>query len=388
MDPLEKTTQESWDGHVVEYDAKRFCFDQLVLDEIRSAGYRVDDLSEIDQVVPNDEVYELSRLLCESTRKPEFKQLIDDLVGEVVVPEGQLVPPISVQRQINVRIFLPNKPAATFPFHTGRLYGHGRASRSIWMPLTDVRSPEMKTASMQIIDAVKSRKLVSRAIEERLSISAMNELFGRFSRQCQAGPGAMVFFSQDNLHGNFVNETGKTRVSLDFRVAEEKFGQLLARKIPGGYFRLHNNEPQIDSKENDLDGEQKWVVYLSNNTQAVYGIPVHLQRLAVEAFCKTSNMKSHFEFFELEGMDHLPTLFHIIDKAESCVLLYSIFALPECVERRQSLYEALESRRVILHFVNENMTIHDWKSSREVESTLGFAGHGLPGNVVGLPSSK
>ena len=245
----------------------------------------------------------------------------------------------------------------------------------------------MKTASMQIIDANKSRELVDRAINEKMSISAMNELFGGFSSQCRAGLGEMVFFSQDNLHGNFVNETGKTRVSLDFRVAEEKFGQFLARKIPGGYFRLHKNETQADSLGIKFDEGQKWVVYLSNNTPAVYGIPVHLQRLAVEGFCKSSYIKSHFEFFELEGLGHLPTLFHIVEKAETNVLLYSIFALPECGELRSSLYSALEDSQVILHFVNENMTICDKESSKEVERTLDFAGHGLAGNVVGIPSA-
>ena len=46
---------------------------------------------------------------------------------------------------------LPNTPELYFPLHTGLLYGHGIASRSLWMPFVDVTADEDRTRSMQII---------------------------------------------------------------------------------------------------------------------------------------------------------------------------------------------------------------------------------------------
>ena len=45
-------------------------------------------------------------------------------------------------------------------------------------------------------------------------------------------------------------------------------------------------------------------------------------------------------------------------------------------------------KELILHFVNENLTIENSAQAEEVESYLEFAGHGLAENVVGLPEQQ
>src|SRR4029077_5185451 len=120
------------------------------------------------------------------------------------------------------------------------LYGHGIASRSLWMPFTDVSSDSDRSASMQILSIEKSRDLVKYAVEQRLSVEQMSEIFGTDSWQIKAGPGSCCFFLQENIHGSGIttNSTGKTRVSMDFRIAEGVYGDRLARKIPAGYFHI------------------------------------------------------------------------------------------------------------------------------------------------------
>ena len=133
----------------------------------------------------------------------------------------------------------PTTPELFFPFHTGLLYGHGIASRSIWMPFVDVTADEDRTRSMQILSIKKSRELIQHAIDKRLSMDEMTELFGKESRQIKAGPGSCCLFTQENIHGSGrPNTTGKTRVSMDFRIAEGIYGDCLGRKIPAGYFHL------------------------------------------------------------------------------------------------------------------------------------------------------
>src|SRR5204863_3840596 len=131
------------------------------------------------------------------------------------------------------------------------------------------------------------------------------------------------FFTQDNIHGNFVNDTGRTRVSMDFRVAEARFGNQLARKIAGGYFELIDQpgrrglptgaaQTKPRRSLGGGDGVRSNILYLHNNTPSTRGCPVHLQRYMLLDYCKRHGIEYHFELFELEAMDHLPTLQHIV----------------------------------------------------------------------------
>ena len=112
-------------------------------------GYPLEDLSLLHETVPLDEVYKVTKQLCADTNLPEFRRMLNNFVRDVVVPKGKLRLPVAVQRYMNVRIMLPSTPELYFPLHTGLLYGHGIASRSIWMPFVDVTADEDLTRSMQ-----------------------------------------------------------------------------------------------------------------------------------------------------------------------------------------------------------------------------------------------
>ena len=384
---LEETLLAHWDARIVPYDAGRHGFAEWILAEVRSLGHPVVSLDRLHEAVPEDRVYGLSKQLCEATHRDEFRRMVCDFVLEVVVPEGRLQPPVAVQRFLNVRILLPNRPQGVFPFHTGLLYGHGPASRSLWMPLTDVTRDADRNASMQIIGIPRSRELVREAIAGRWSIDEMTARFGAESWHLRAGPGRAVFFSQENIHGNFVNDTGRTRVSIDFRVAEARYGDLLARKIAGGYFALIDQPgreappPGASSTQprrslGGGDSGRSTILYLHNNTPGTAGAPVHLQRYMLLEYCRRHAIDYHFELFELENMDHLPTLQHIVSRLASNVLLYSVFALPLARRFRDEIFAAALQNGVALHFVNEDLAVADRHDREQVEELLAFARHG------------
>ena len=375
---LEASLRTTWNARVVDYDRERFPFDEWIADCIREHGYPIDSLATLHEVVPTEEAYVLSKDVCAATNRPEFRALLNAFVLEEVAPKGGLQPPIAAQRFTNVRIMLPDKPQGVFPFHTGLLYGHGEGSRSLWMPLTDVRGDEDRTASLQIIDLERSRELIRRAIDDRLSISQMTELFGNESEAIKAGPGQVVFFSQENIHGNYVNRSGKTRVSIDFRLAEGRFGDRLARKIPGGYFELIDDAGGIQPRPNHerLANDRSNIIYLNNNTSSSEGIPAHLQRYMVYDYCKNHGVPYEFELFELERMNHLPTLHHIVGELSCNAILYSIYSLPEDSEDRREVYRAARESGVLLYFVNEALVISDEAGEQQVEDFLAFAKFG------------
>jgi sporadic carbohydrate cluster protein (TIGR04323 family) len=357
----------------------------FLLGRIQKMGYDLDQLSRIHEVIPDKEVFTVTKQLCKDTHLPEFQKMVNNYVREVVVPEGDLEFPVAVQRYLNVRIMLPNKPESIFPFHTGILYGHGPGSHSLWLPFVDVSAQEDYTATMQILSIDQSRAVVNRAVEEQWSVGKMTEEFGKDSYPLLTKPGEAVFFSQENIHGNFVNTSGKTRVSMDFRIAEGRFGNYLARKIAGGYFKIIPDRPEDDdawlahsevSRETKARNGKRDILYIHNATSSVRQVPVHLQRYMILEYCQNNDITYEFELFDLEDMTHLPTLQHIVNDLQCNAVLYSVFCLPEDPDFRKQIMQGVVDNGLCLHFVNEDMVLADQQDADDIEQLLVFAKHG------------
>jgi sporadic carbohydrate cluster protein (TIGR04323 family) len=393
---LERSLTTTWNARIVEYPNERFPFNHWVLNRIRGMGYDLDDLQNLHNVVPLEEVYKVTKQLCADTNLPEFRRLLNRFVREVVVPKGGLRLPVAVQRFMNVRIMLPTTPELFFPFHTGLLYGHGIASRSIWMPFVDVSADEDRSASMQILSIEKSRELIKYAIDKRLSLEQMTEVFGAESHQIKAGPGSCCFFTQENIHGSGKpNTTGKTRVSMDFRISEGIYGDLLGRKIPAGYFHLipdtEEEEEELASqppKEQSFHNGKPNIFYVANNTASTYGIPVHLQRYMLMDYVKKKGLTCDYELFDLEDMLHLPTLWNLVEKRDCNIVMYSIFALPEEESERNRMLDVAAKKGTIIHFVNEDLTLTCPEDIKTIRQYLHFSKYGSSRLPIGLPLSN
>jgi sporadic carbohydrate cluster protein (TIGR04323 family) len=392
---LERSLTTLWDAKVYAWDNGKYPFNEWILNRVRGMGYDLNDLSYLHEAVPLNEVYTVTKQLCADTNLPEFRQMLNRFVREQVVTQGELRLPVAVQRFMNVRIMLPTTPELFFPYHTGLLYGHGIASRSIWMPFVDVTADEDRSRSMQIIGIKRSRELIRQAIENRLDMQGMTDLFAKDSWQIKAGPGSACFFTQENIHGSGrPNVTGKTRVSMDFRIAEGIYGDYLGRKIPAGYFHLI---PETEEEEEALatrpprekafaNGKPN-IFYVANNTASTYGIPVHLQRYMLVDYCKKKNLEFNYELFDLEDMTHLPTLWHLVNDRECNIIMYSIFALPEDEDRRNEMLEMAVKRGGVIHFVNEDLQLTNADDLKEIKRYLEFSKYGRSRLPIGLPLS-
>jgi sporadic carbohydrate cluster protein (TIGR04323 family) len=392
---LERSLTNEWDAKIMTYPNNRFPFNEWIRDRIRLMGYPVDDLSYFHEVVPQEETYQVTKQLCADTNLPEFRRLLNGFVREVVVPKGRLRLPVAVQRFMNVRIMLPTTPELFFPFHTGLLYGHGIASRSLWLPFVDVTADEDKSRSMQIIPIARSRELVKYAIDNRFSMEQMTEVFGREAHQIKAGPGSCCLFSQEHIHGSGKpNVTGKTRISMDFRIAEGMYGDLLGRKIPAGYFHIipdtEEEEEQLarlPPREAHFKNGKQHIFYVANNTTSTYPIPVHLQRYMLFDYINKKQLSCDYELFDLEDMLHCPTLWHLVQDRNANVIMYSIFALPEEETDRNRLLETALTRGNIIHFVNEDLQLVTKQDLATIKNYLEFSKYGRSRLPIGLPLS-
>ena len=393
---LEQSLTTVWDAKVYSWDNSKYTFNEWILERVRGMGYKLNELSYLHEAVPLKETYKVTKQLCADTNLPEFRRMLNRFVREVVVPQGELRLPVAVQRFMNVRIMLPTTPDLFFPFHTGLLYGHGIASRSLWLPFVDVTADEDRSRSMQILGIKRSRELIKYAIEKRLSVEEMTEIFGKESRQIKAKPGSGCFFTQENIHGSGrPNTTGKTRVSMDFRVAEGMFGDYLARKIPAGYFHLIPDTEEEEerlaarpSHEKVFANGKPNILYVANNSSSTYTIPVHLQRYMLVDYCNKKGLEFGYEHFDLEDMMHLPTLRHLACDRSCNIIMYSIFSLPEDEELRNEILEAALKRGNVIHFVNEDLQLTDADDLKEVQRYLEFAKYGRSRLPIGLPLSE
>ena len=391
---LEDSLTTTWDAKVYSWDNSKYPFNEWILNRVRGMGYKLDDLSFLHQAVPLDETYKVTKQLCADTNLPEFRRMLNRFVREVVVPQGKLRLPVAVQRFMNVRIMLPTTPELFFPFHTGLLYGHGIASRSIWMPFVDVTADEDRSRSMQILSIAKSRELIQYAIDNRLRMDEMTQVFGKESWQIKAGPGSACFFTQENIHGSGrPNTTGKTRVSMDFRIAEGIYGDYLGRKIPAGYFHLipdteeeedHESAARL-AREEAFDNGKQNIFYVANNTASTYGIPVHLQRYMLVDYCNKRDLKFDYELFDLEDMTHLPTLWHLVEERDCNIVMYSIFALPEEENDRNRMLDTAVKRGSVIHFVNEDLQLTGAEDLKTIKKYLEFSKYGKSRLPIGLP---
>jgi sporadic carbohydrate cluster protein (TIGR04323 family) len=392
---LERSLTNEWDAQIMTYPNERFPFNEWIRDRIRKMGYPVEDLSTFHEVVPQAETYRVTKQLCADTNLPEFRRMLNRFVREVVVPKGKLRQPVAVQRFMNVRIMLPTTPELYFPFHTGLLYGHGVASRSLWMPFVDVTGDEDKSRSMQIIPIKKSRELVKYAIDHRLKMHEMTELWGKHAHQIKAGPGSCCLFSQEHIHGSGMpNQTGKTRISMDFRIAEALYGDLLGRKIPAGYFHLipdteeeEERRAALPPRELQFNNGKPNIFYVANNTTATYGIPVHLQRYMLFDYIGKKGLSCDYELFDLEDMLHCPTLLNLIEERNANTVMYSIFALPEDEDDRNHLLDTSLRRGNIIHFVNEGLQLVTQDDLDTIRRYLDFSKYGRSILPIGMPLS-
>jgi sporadic carbohydrate cluster protein (TIGR04323 family) len=392
---LELSLTTVWDAKVYSWENSKYPFNQWILNRIRGMGYDLNDLSYLHETVPLSEVYTVTKQLCADTNLPEFRRMLNRFVREQVVTQGKLRLPVAVQRFMNVRIMLPTTPELFFPYHTGLLYGHGIASRSMWLPFVDVTADEDRSRSMQIIGIKRSRELIKQAIENRLNMHQMTELFAKESWQIKAGPGSGCFFTQENIHGSGrPNTTGRTRVSMDFRIAEGIYGDYLGRKIPAGYFHLiPDTEEEEDAlaarrpREKAFANGKPNIFYVANNTASTYGIPVHLQRYMLVDYSKKKNLEFNYELFDLEDMMHLPTLWHLVNDRECNIIMYSIFALPEDENDRNQMLETAVKRGGVIHFVNEDLQLTNADDLKEIKKYLEFSKYGKSRLPIGLPLS-
>ena len=146
-----------------------------------------------------------------------------------------LGPDLLIQKQLNLSIQMPDDSSSVLHAHTDCSSGDSPFEVVLWLPLTDT----FKTNSMFICSKEQSIDFYS-SMKKNQPQSVKPKL-----EDFVAVPfGSYIIFSPSLVHGNVVNTTNRTRISLNIRfksVFSPYTPTIVHDRLYGTYFKMWNS---------------------------------------------------------------------------------------------------------------------------------------------------
>lgn len=141
-----------------------------------------------------------------------------------------LGPDISIQNKLNLSIQLPNDDSSLLPLHTDTISGQSAFEVVLWIPFTKC----LGNNSMFLIPIQKSQEMMAKLKDYRdLGMKKLEEDYKDFMHFIEILPNQVLVFSPTLFHGNVLNTTSQTRISLNCR-----FKNIFAPESPNPERRL------------------------------------------------------------------------------------------------------------------------------------------------------
>lgn len=139
---------------------------------------------------------------------------------------------LAMQNNINLSIQFPNDESSLLPLHADTWSGDSPFETVIWLPLVNC----YKTKSMFILNQKKYKKFTD--IYKKNKVVNVSNLFKKLKNDLnfiKINYGNYLFFNQSLPHGNIVNRTNETRISINCRFkglftpyAQKKLGKFFS----------------------------------------------------------------------------------------------------------------------------------------------------------------
>lgn len=217
-----------------------------------------------------------------------FRRHYYELVKEVV--EKLQMEPENVMAQVmpTPRIFTPSMRGTSL--HCDHWYGHGRATVTIWVPLTPVK----KGNTFRCLDANDSKILLDLLENKGFDSDVATTYFDQNAFDVLPGENEAHIFNSTIMHSSITNTTSDTRVSMDFRIAER--GDTTSSKKNINFIGLGKNdfEPEVSNYSS-----LKCIKYICGGRKK----DTLMQHLMIEDFAKRHNLNIVAQEAEIENMD-------------------------------------------------------------------------------------
>jgi sporadic carbohydrate cluster protein (TIGR04323 family) len=354
-----------WENITLDYNLEDYNWPKLVLQTIQEIHPHIKDLETIHNFLSGPDVFDLTIHVQNSFSRLQFMKMFDDFAEEYlkhkIGNKNYLI-----KRQATLNLVIPNqeKVKRRLPFHQGIFYNNGRGQRTIWMPLTRAE----KTNSMYIANLEDSRTLTKKVLKDQMNLDEFEQECLKICHPVDLYPGQAHLFHQEHIHGNVNNQTGYTRMAIDWHVLIE--GEEYGGRLPGGFFRAPGDYEQQEI----LDYNNKsFVAYVSNNSDFDKNIPLVFQRKVIEEYCGQKKIKHSGVLFENEYLKWLPILEHYIKQKPYGIVLCSIYSLPNDKQRCDYILNLALENNVELHFANEYCKLRNKEDFNKIKFYLNFA---------------
>lgn len=133
------------------------------------------------------------------------KELLDELVGNE----------LAMQNKLNLSFQMPNDKNSQLPMHSDIYAGESPFEVVIWIPLMDVKANNQS----MYITSPKHNKQINKEVTTTKT-KTLNQLYEKYKSKfkfLKINFGEVLIFTPILQHGNVVNTTNETRISLNCR---------------------------------------------------------------------------------------------------------------------------------------------------------------------------
>ena len=144
---------------------------------------------------------------------------------------------ISIQNKLNFSIQSPNDKNSILMLHTDTLSGQTEFEVVLWVPFTE----SYETNSMYIYSRKNSEKIFKNlAKNEKKGMQGLFKLYEKDAKFLKLSPGQAMIFSPSLFHGNVLNKTDTTRMSINCRFKScfsPEFEEFPTERNTGAFYR-------------------------------------------------------------------------------------------------------------------------------------------------------
>jgi sporadic carbohydrate cluster 2OG-Fe(II) oxygenase len=144
---------------------------------------------------------------------------------------------ISIQNKLNFSIQAPNDKNSVLMLHTDTLSGQTEFEVVLWVPFTE----SYQTNSMYIYNRKTTEKIFKKlAQNEKKGMQGLFKLYEKDAKFLKLSPGQAMIFSPSLFHGNTLNKTSTTRMSINCRFKSSfspEFEQFPTERNTGAFYR-------------------------------------------------------------------------------------------------------------------------------------------------------
>ena len=167
-------------------------------------------------------------------------------------------PDILIQNKLNLSVQMPFDKSSQLGLHTDVLSGESEFEIVLWVPLTDAYD----TNSMYMFDYETTNEIYeAMPAFEKMGMGALFEEFHKKAHFLNLKKGEALIFSPTLFHGNVINETKHSRVSINCRfksLFSPEFSEFPTERKAGPFYKLLHLSPVTEFGIRHNDGKVKF----------------------------------------------------------------------------------------------------------------------------------